>query len=116
MATLQHRRIFRAGALYPDDTGTREDHNRGMTSSTRAIRLISATALLAGMAACTPREEAPLYGNAPSVSIRTPQERSYLDPGPQSPQGSAPNYMRDNRTSTTLQTDSFGNDILRQSR
>lgn len=75
-------------------------------------RLCAATLLIVALGACTPRE--PVASSepivAPSVS-NVPPQRSYLDPGP-TPSRGGPNYIRDNLTSSSRQTDSFGNDLL----
>lgn len=80
-----------------------------------AARIASLAILLAGTAACTPREEiAPSYA-APTyqpsaTTARAPAERSYLDPGP-SPGRGRPAYLQDSVGSAPRQTDGFGNDL-----
>lgn len=81
----------------------------------KVARITCLAILLAGLAACTPREEiAPSYAAPdyrPSASARAP-ERSYLDPGP-NPNRSRPAYLQESVTSAPRQTDGFGNDLLR---
>lgn len=77
----------------------------------KAVQAASITVMLAGIAACTPREEPPPTYVAPSATTRTLPERSYLDPGPAQSTG-GPRYLDSSVTSAPRQTDSFGNDLI----
>lgn len=73
-------------------------------------RASAALVLVAALAGCTQRE--PVAANdGPGIPIRTPQERSYLDPGPAPSEGSGPAYVRENRRSPNF-GDRFGGDVL----
>lgn len=77
----------------------------------RKMRTILLALATAALAACT-TQEAAREPAAPATTIATPQQRSYLDPGPAPARLGGPSYMRDNLTSSPRQTDSFGNDVL----
>lgn len=68
---------------------------------------------LLGLPACVSQNQPPDVVSAP-MSMPLPDQRSYLDPGPNPGATGGPNYVRSNMTSGTQQTDGFGNDILRR--
>jgi len=68
---------------------------------------------LMGLSGCVSQNQAPDVVSAP-VSMPLPDQRSYLDPGPNTQSTGGPNYVRSNLTSSPQQTDFFGNDVLRR--
>jgi hypothetical protein len=76
----------------------------------RSRRLFYLSGVL--MAAACTTQEAPEPITSTTVQGAPLPQRSYLDAGPAPLSGGRPNYVRDNLTSSTRQTDFFGNDVL----
>lgn len=82
-----------------------------MSTIKTAVRPILALTLFGALAGCVSREPTEEVA-VQSMPIRTPTERSYLDPGPVPAGGYGPNYVRDNSRGVSSTDDRYGGGII----